>query len=145
VKNKSLPRRLPSLRGGDWFAGWLIAFKGVLLEGLEVWLVVAAFGLHRRAWVGSGAGALAALLVVVIAGLAVRLRCGACPRTPSSSRSGTSQLHRPRWQNGFAERLIGSIRRECVDHFVVLGEAHRSMRISVRSPPSVNTKVLWKI
>ena len=24
------------------------------------------------------------------------------------------------WQNCFAERLIGSIRRECVDHFVVL-------------------------
>ena len=28
------------------------------------------------------------------------------------------------WQNGFVERLIGSIRRECVDHFIVLGEAH---------------------
>jgi Integrase core domain len=28
------------------------------------------------------------------------------------------------WQNGFAERLIGSIRRECVDHFIVLSEAH---------------------
>ena len=28
------------------------------------------------------------------------------------------------WQNGFAERLIGSIRRECVDYFIVLGEAH---------------------
>jgi hypothetical protein len=28
------------------------------------------------------------------------------------------------WQNGFAERLIGSIRRECVDQVVVLGEAH---------------------
>jgi transposase InsO family protein len=28
------------------------------------------------------------------------------------------------WQNGFAERLIGSIRRECMDHFIVLGEAH---------------------
>src|SRR5947207_15524022 len=27
------------------------------------------------------------------------------------------------WQNGFAERLIGSIRRECVDHIIVLGEA----------------------
>jgi len=28
------------------------------------------------------------------------------------------------WQNGFAERLIGSIRRECLDHFVVWGEPH---------------------
>ena len=28
------------------------------------------------------------------------------------------------WQNGIAERLIGSIRRESVDHMIVLGEAH---------------------
>ena len=28
------------------------------------------------------------------------------------------------WQNGYAERLIGSIRRECVDHIIVLGEVH---------------------
>ncbi len=28
------------------------------------------------------------------------------------------------WQNGFAERLIGSIRRECVDHMLVLSVAH---------------------
>jgi transposase InsO family protein len=28
------------------------------------------------------------------------------------------------WQNGFAERLIGSIRRECLDHIVVFSEAH---------------------
>lgn len=30
----------------------------------------------------------------------------------------------PPWQNGFAERLIGSIRRDCLDHVIVLGEAH---------------------
>jgi Integrase core domain len=28
------------------------------------------------------------------------------------------------WENGLVERLIGSIRRECVDHIVVLGEMH---------------------
>ncbi len=28
------------------------------------------------------------------------------------------------WQNGFAERLIGSIRRKCLDHIIVFGEAH---------------------
>ncbi len=28
------------------------------------------------------------------------------------------------WQNGHIERLIGSIRRECLDHILVLSEAH---------------------
>jgi transposase InsO family protein len=28
------------------------------------------------------------------------------------------------WQNGHAERLLGSIRRECLDHIVILGEDH---------------------
>ncbi len=31
--------------------------------------------------------------------------------------------HSP-WQNPFAERLIGSVRRECLNHTVVLGEQH---------------------
>jgi transposase InsO family protein len=28
------------------------------------------------------------------------------------------------WQNGHTERLIGSIRRKCLDHVVVFGERH---------------------
>ena len=28
------------------------------------------------------------------------------------------------WQNGYAERLIGSIRRECIDHVIVFNERH---------------------
>ncbi|MDR3531261.1 MAG: hypothetical protein P4L90_12005 [Rhodopila sp.] len=56
---------------GDWFAAWLIAYKGTLLEGLEVWLVVVAFSLHSQAWVSNGIAALVALLAVFVAGLAV--------------------------------------------------------------------------
>jgi len=28
------------------------------------------------------------------------------------------------WQNPYAERVIGSIRRECLDHVIVLNEQH---------------------
>jgi transposase InsO family protein len=28
------------------------------------------------------------------------------------------------WQNAYAERLIGSIRRECLNHFVILNARH---------------------
>jgi len=28
------------------------------------------------------------------------------------------------WQNPFVERLIGSIRRECLDHVIVLNDRH---------------------
>ena len=31
--------------------------------------------------------------------------------------------HSP-WQNPFVERLIGSVRHECLDHVLVLGETH---------------------
>jgi transposase InsO family protein len=44
-------------------------------------------------------------------------------------------------QNGFAERLIGSIRRECVDHIIVLGEMHlrRILRFYARYYNEIRT------
>jgi hypothetical protein len=41
-------------------------------------------------------------------------------------------------QNCFAERLIGSIRRECVDHLVVFGEQH--LRRVLRSYARYNSE-----
>ena len=45
------------------------------------------------------------------------------------------------WQNGVAERLIGSIRRECLDHIVVFGEVHlrRILRFYARYYNAVRT------
>ena len=34
------------------------------------------------------------------------------------------------WQNAFVERLIGSIRRECLDHVIVVNEAHLKQLLS---------------
>jgi putative transposase len=41
----------------------------------------------------------------------------------SEQRQGFSAPRAP-YQNPFVERLIGSIRRECLDHFLILNEAH---------------------
>jgi transposase InsO family protein len=52
-----------------------------------------------------------------------RLRSMGIRDRPTSPRSP--------WQNGYAERLIGSIRRECLDHVVVFSERHlRHMLLS---------------
>jgi len=32
--------------------------------------------------------------------------------------------YRSPWQNGYCERLIGSIRRECLDHLIIMNEEH---------------------
>lgn len=45
------------------------------------------------------------------------------------------------WQNGYAERLIGSIRGECLDHVIVWGESHlrRILRSYARYYNAVRT------
>ena len=53
-----------------------------------------------------------------IYGVAVRRRLAAIGIRDRPTARGSP------WQNGFAERLIGSIRRECLDHVIVVGEAH---------------------
>jgi transposase InsO family protein len=45
-----------------------------------------------------------------------RLRAMGIRDRPTSARSP--------WQNGYVERLIGSVRRDCLDHVVVFSERH---------------------
>jgi transposase InsO family protein len=47
--------------------------------------------------------------------------------TPRSGAMGIRDrpiVPRSPWQNGIAERLIGTLRRECLDHILILGERH---------------------
>ncbi len=52
-------------------AAWLVAFKGVLLEGLEVWLLVVALG-RTLSYAQASGSALAALFAVIALGLLLR-------------------------------------------------------------------------
>ena len=61
-----------SRRGvGDWYA-FTLAFKGVLLEGLEVVFIVITFGDNARNMGAAAAGAVAAVIAVAAAGFAVK-------------------------------------------------------------------------
>jgi uncharacterized membrane protein len=65
----------------DWYA-FTLAFKGVLLEGLEVVFIVLTFGANDHGIGWAVIGAAAAILVVVVAGVAVR---GPLARVPENT------------------------------------------------------------
>jgi uncharacterized membrane protein len=58
-------------RGVDWYA-FTVAFKGVLLEGLEVAFIVLTFGSNQRNIPLAAAGAVTAVALVAVVGVAVR-------------------------------------------------------------------------
>jgi uncharacterized membrane protein len=68
-------------RGVDWTA-FVLSFKGVLLEGLEVAFIVVSFGLAARALGSALFGAAAAFVVIAGAGVLAR---GAVQRIPRSA------------------------------------------------------------
>jgi uncharacterized membrane protein len=67
--------------GLDWYS-FTVAFKGVLLEGLEVVFIVIAFGSAQGHMGLAVAGAAAALVVVLVAGVAAR---GPLSRVPENT------------------------------------------------------------
>ena len=71
-ENEEFAHTREELSHGDRPAAWLIAFKGVMLEGLEVWLIVVALGVKSQTPWSAVAGALVALLAVILAGAIVR-------------------------------------------------------------------------
>jgi uncharacterized membrane protein len=57
--------------GIDWYS-FTVAFKGVLLEGLEVAFIVVTFGSNQRSIPLAAAGALTAVALVIVVGVRVR-------------------------------------------------------------------------
>src|SRR3954470_15830932 len=49
------------------------------------------------------------------------------------------------WQNRFAERLIGSIRRECLDHIIILGQVHLRQVLLAYASYYNGTRTHWSL
>ncbi len=47
-----------------------------------------------------------------------------CSRVEAMNITEVVTAPRSPWQNAYVERVIGSIRRECLDHFVIFNEGH---------------------
>ncbi len=78
---------IPS-RGVDWTA-FVLSFKGVLLEGLEIALIVVSFGATAQAFPTAILGAAAAFVVIAGVGLFARGIVGRIPRSALQLLVGT--------------------------------------------------------
>ena len=50
-----------------------------------------------------------------------------CLASSGINHFGINQIvtaYRSPWQSGYVERIIGSIRRECLDHLIIMNEDH---------------------
>ena len=74
--------------GVDWIA-FLLAFRGVVLEGLEVAIIVATFGAAARAFPSAALAAAAALVVIGGAGALARRLVERIPRSALQLLVGT--------------------------------------------------------
>ena len=86
IFQRELVEARAAARGGragidDWYA-FTLSFKGVLLEGLEVAFIVLTFGTIQHRTLEASLAALAAVVVVVIAGVAIK---GPLSRVPENT------------------------------------------------------------
>jgi transposase InsO family protein len=47
------------------------------------------------------------------------------------------------WQNPYAERVIGSMRRECLDHVIVLNQAHLRRVLRSTAATIIGVERIW--
>jgi len=66
-------------------AAWVVAYKGVFVEGLEVWLIIVALGHARGMFLPATGSALLALLVVAAAGMLLRAPLARVPENAMKS------------------------------------------------------------
>lgn len=88
-ENEEFRETLQLIEQGDKHAAWLIAFKGVFLEGLEVWLIVVALGMKAQHTMLASWAAVAALVSVLIMGLLVRAPLSRIPENTMKFVVGT--------------------------------------------------------
>src|SRR5262249_50090895 len=77
-----------------------------------------------------------------IHGELLMLGCEVALNRPSPSNDRPITPRSPR-QNGHVERLLGSVRRECLNHLVISGEAHLRRILKTYTPTVTRSAFTW--